>query len=166
MQLPRNVQNLVPFSQTFKQSWPKCVTGASFFVTWLSKYIRLILKINLKLCSSLGMFKVWCPFLKPVNSHLVHLFFCDLPFKVQQIDARDQPKTMQQPRNVENLVPFTQTSKWSWPKSVTDASCFVACTSKYITLMLKINLKLCSSLEMFKIWCPSLKPLNSHGQKV
>ena len=85
MQQPRNVQNLVPFSQTSKQSWPKSVTGASFFVTCLSKYIRLILKINLKLCSSLGMFKVWCPFLKPVNSHLVHLFFCDLPFKVQQI---------------------------------------------------------------------------------
>ena len=91
---------------------------------------------------------------------------CDLPFKVQEIDAKDQPKTIQQPRNVQNTVPFTQTSKQSWPKCVLGASFFETCLSKYYRLMLRINLKPYSSLEMSKIWCPFLKPVNSHGQKV
>ena len=148
----------------------KCVPGASFFETCLSKYYRLMLRINLKPYSSLEMSKIPCPFLKPVNSHGQKcnwcIFFCDMPFKVLQIDARDQPSTMQQPRNVQNLVPFSQTSKQSWPKSVTGASFFVTCLSKYIRSMLDINLKLCISLEMSKISCPFLKPVNSHGQKV
>ena len=68
-QQPRNVQNLVPFSQTSKQSWPISVNGASFFVTCLSKYNIVMLDVKLKLCSSLEMSKIPCPFLKPLYSH-------------------------------------------------------------------------------------------------
>ena len=38
--------------------------------------------------------------------------------------------------------------------------------SSYYRLMLRINLKPYSSLEMSKISCPFLKPVNSHGQNV
>ena len=45
----------------------KTVTGASFFVTCLSKYNIVMLDINLKLCSSLEISKTRALFVKMIG---------------------------------------------------------------------------------------------------